>query len=538
MVKILVASLIVIVHALSLLTTVNAAGTTPGAGSSPNAGLPPDGVPRPLAPNSTLWFQFTYGGDKTPLELRLLDGGAPDIHFALYTPDQMTQLLGGDRVKPIGQSTRVNGEPAEEIHWSGTFNRFGIYYVAINNPSALTLTVRLVAIGSSVSFPRTVIEPVVNSTAPNDTETKSADTAPSPMLPNATTLPNEPALPLPPGLVANSVPVDIPSYLGIPALSIPLTARPAQCTPANALPAQVTHSILLCPYQIYPPFTITGNNLTIYGDPNALVQGAPRGFGITVTGNNVAVVGVRVAANTHPADMNTWLCLFDACSYHTMYQKDTVHGGIGYGGGILLRNNSNASVINSVVWGGTIGVASVHSTNNKIVGSNLSNLNGWGAYLQSTEHNYVIGNTFDDVNRACVGPDGFYYQSGCESAGFACVGCQNSFVVSNECDRAGNCYYAAGDGGLASNGNRFFNDRCAGASNNCFEVTFSQGNQFDYNVASSDPATGVECAYPFWIAGSIVQFGKHNDWACTRSPKRAQEESGSSTNQPTQVNGL
>ena len=535
MVKLLVASLIVITLALSLLTTVNAAGTTPSAGSSPNAGLPPDGVPRPLAPDSTLWFQFTYGGDKTPLELRLLDGGAPDIHFALYTPDQMAQLLGGDTVKPVGQTTRINGEPEQEIHWNGNFNRYGNYYVEIDNPSALTLTIRLVAMGASVSFPQTVIQPIADIAAPSTGDANNSDTAPAP----APAQPNNvPALPLPPALVADHVRVDLPDYVGMPSLSIPLTARPAQCTPANALPANVTQSVLLCPNQTYAPFNVTGSNLTIYGDPNALVQGAPRGFGITVTGNNVAVVGVRVQANTHPADMNKWLCLFDACSYNTMYQQETVHGGSGYGGGILLKNNSNASVINSVVWDGTIGVASVGGTNNKIIGNTLSNLNGWGTYLQFTDNNYVIGNTFDDVNRACVGPDGFYYQSGCESAGFACVGCQNSVIVNNECARAGNCYYAAGDGGLASNANRFFNNRCEAASNNCFEVTFSQGNQFDYNVASADPATGQQCTYPFWIAGSVVQFGKHNDWACTRSQKRAQDESSSSTNQPTQVNGL
>ncbi len=528
MVKSLFAFCLVLALAFLLVTNVNAANATNTAGSSPTLALPPDGVPRPLAPNSTLWFQFHYGGDKTPIELRLLDGGAPDIHVSLYTPAQMDDLQRGDRVKPVGQMTRSGGAPEAELHWVGDFNRGGIYYVSIQNPSSAAYTIRLLVRGVSVQFPQTGIEPQVNTDSPTTNPPQAL--APPP--------PNAPAPPLPTNLIANTLPLDIPDYVGEKPVWIPLTARPAQCTPASAMPADVTHSILLCPNQLYQAFRVSGNNLTVYGDPNALIQAAPRGFGITVTGNNVAIVGVRIEANTHPADLNKWLCLFDACSYDTIYQKETVRGGSGYGGGVLLQNNSNAAVIGSVVWGGTIGVASVHSSNNKIVGNNLSNLNGWGTYLQFTDHTYVVGNTFDSVNRGCVGPDGFFYQSGCESAGLACIGCQNSIVVSNECSHAGNCYYAAGDGGLASNGNKFFNNRCIAANNNCFEVTFSQGNQFDYNVATFDPASGTQCTYPFWIAGSIVQFGKHNDWACARAQKKAEEESRDSTNMPTEIRGL
>lgn len=495
------------------------------AGATPENGLAPDGTPRPLAPQGALWYQFTYGGDKTPLEIILLDGGAPEILFALYTPEQMDAMRRGEGVKPIGQLRRAGGEPTHALNWSGKFNSGGVYFVVVHNYTDQTQTIRLIARGTSVKIPQTGMAP-----KPNPAVESSAP------LPNVSV--SAPAASLPAHLIANTYHVAFPEYVGAPSLAIPLTARPSQCTPATALPQNVTRSILLCPNQTYAPFRVTGSNLTVYGDPTALIQGAPRGYGITVTGNNVTLVGVRVAANTHPADLNKWLCLFEACTYSTMYQNETVRGGHNYGGGILLQDNANAAVLGSTVWGGTIGVASVRSNNNKIIGNTLSNLNGWGAYLMFTENNLVAKNTFDDVNRGCVAPDGFYYGSGCESAGFACVGCQNSMVVSNTCARAGNCYYATGDGGLASNANKFFNNHCAAASNNCFEITFSQGNQFDYNVATADPATGQQCNYPFWIAGSIVEFGKHNDWACTRPQKRAEEESKSSTPLPTEIRGL
>lgn len=504
------------------------AGDEPGSGTTPRLGLAPDGNPRTLAPFSTLWFQFNYGGDRSPVEIRLLDGGAPDIQLAVYTPDQIEQMERGEGVKPIGQARRVHGEPAAELHWVGRFNRGGTYFASVHNPGGLTYVIRVVALGSAVNFPRVTI------TAP-ESSGDAALAAPAPAQPAA----HPPvAAPLPASLIADGVHVDVPSASGVPSFTIPLTARPAVCTPPAQMPATVTRSLALCPNQTYPPFRVTGSNLTVYGDATALVQAPPRGFGVTVTGNNVALVGLRVAAATHPADLNKWLCLFEACSYDTMYQRETIPGGIAYGGGILLKDNANAAVVNSAVWGGTIGVAAVRSAHSKIVGSNLSQLNGWGVLLVFSDFTAVVGNTFNDVNRACVGPDGFYYQSGCESAGFACVGCQQSIVASNHCERASNCYYATGDGGLPSNHNKFYDNYCAGASNNCFEITYSTGNEFDYNVATGDPNTGVQCTYPFWISGSIVHFGKHNEWACIRSLKKAEEESQNATNQPTEIRGL
>lgn len=513
------------------------------AGTSPETGLPPDGLPRPLAPATTLWYQFTYDGDRSPIEIRLLDGGAPDIHLAVYTPDQVQRWRSGDDLKPIGQAARSGGAPDVSLHWAGSFNNGGSYYVAVQNPSELAYTIRVVALGRSVQFPQIVVESEGDAGSHGPPAANAAH--PAAQAPGAVVgahgrvaaIAPSSAAPLPPSLVATTVPVFLPDYVGIPPVSIPLTARPAACTPPSAMPAAVARSIALCPGQLYAPIRVTGSNLTLFGDPTAMVQGAPRGFGVTVTGNNVTIAGVRVAASTHPADGGTWLCLFQACSYDTIYQKGTVHGGIGYGGGILLEG-ANANVLDSTVWGGTIGIAAVSSARTRLIRNNLSNLNGWGVYLQFTAGAYVVGNTLNDVNRGCVGPDGFYYGAGCESAALACVGCQDSLIVSNTCARAANCYYATGDGGLPSNDNHFYDNRCAGASNNCFEVTFSQGNRFDYNIAGPDEATGQQCSYPFWIAGSIVQFGKHNDWACSRPSHRAQEDSQNSTNQPTEIRGL
>ena len=290
------------------------------------------------------------------------------------------------------------------------------------------------------------------------------------------------------------------------------------------MPASVNRTIALCAGQEYAPFLVNGDAITIYGE-GARVRAAPRGFGITARGSNIAIIGVSVSAATASEDLNTWLCMYDSCNFKNWSGR----GGVGYGGGILLDHTTNAAVANATVSGGTIGVASWGGANNKIVNNNLSNLNGWGVLLIATNQNYIVGNTLNDVNRACITPDGDYLQSGCESSGLAAIRAQANIIASNHCERAANCFYAAGDGGHSSNNNKFFNNYCAAAANNCFEVTFSQGNQFDYNTATE------KCDYPFWISGSRVSIGTHNKWNCSHSANKAFDDSRQATNAPTQM---
>ncbi|MGB8648852.1 MAG: right-handed parallel beta-helix repeat-containing protein [Anaerolineae bacterium] len=335
--------------------------------------------------------------------------------------------------------------------------------------------------------------------------------------------------------IAARMPVTVPDYVGMPSTSIPLTARPGGCTPASQMPAVVDHTIVLCRGQQYAPFRVQGDTITIYSDSGgtAVVQGPPRGFAITATGNNIAIVGVHIAAATDPGDLNSWLCLYDACGY----QGAPPHGAIGYGGGILLDNATNSAVTSAVVSGGTTGVVVSHGSNNILFNNNFSELNGWGILLLYTANNYLVANTTNHVNRACTDPGGNYLQSGCESSGIAAIQASSSLFFNNHCERSGNCIYASGVGGFASNNNQFFNNYCAGASANCYEVTFSQGNRFDYNVATTDPNTGDVCIYPFWIGGSTVQFGSHNQWNCKFSAQFSLNQSQKDTNIPTNIQG-
>lgn len=337
---------------------------------------------------------------------------------------------------------------------------------------------------------------------------------------------------MPAALAAHRIPVTVPGYANFASAEIRLAARPPACTPADRMPAVVRQTTLLCAGQTYAPFAIEGNNLTLYGDSakTAVVQGPPRGYAITVQGTNVALVGLRVQGATAEADLNQWLCLYPSCPF-----TPEIGGALGYGGGILLQNTVNAAVLDSQFNAGTVGIAVNRGYSSKLVNNRFAELNGWGALLMQTRGDYVVANQFVRINRACTGLDNVYHANGCESSGLAMTQVQNVLVYNNVCRRVSNCYYANGDGGYGSTNIRFYNNRCAGAKNNCFEVTFGLGHEFDYNTAVFDADYGDHCDYPFWIGGSTAYFGPHNNWNCMHDFDTALNDSRSTADQPTEA---
>lgn len=357
---------------------------------------------------------------------------------------------------------------------------------------------------------------------------------PTPLVSTADERP-EIILPMPANLVAQKIPLNLPDYTGVASTEIRLAARPKFCTPADQVPPIVAISMLLCPGQTYGPINLQGNNLTLYGDADktALVQGVGRGFGITVQGTNVSIVGVHVEGATNDADLHQWLCLYPLCPY-----TPDIGGAMGYGGGILLNNTSNAVVMDSIFNTGTTGVFVQKGFSNKIFRNQFSDHNGWGVMLMQTRSDFVISNTFARINRACDGLDGVYHANGCESSALAMTNVRNTLVFDNHCKRVSNCYYANGDGGYGSTNIKFYNNQCAGAKNNCFEVTFGLGHEFDYNTAVYDADFGDNCDYPFWIGGSTAYFGPHNNWNCLHDYNTALSDASAKSDKPTEALAL
>lgn len=341
--------------------------------------------------------------------------------------------------------------------------------------------------------------------------------------------------PMPPQYTAQKIPINIPAYANFSSAEIRLAARPKQCTPADKMPPMVTATLLLCAGQTYAPIRLVGNNLTLYGDADktAVVQGAPRQFAITVEGANNSLVSVHVQGATQDADLNQWLCLYPHC-WHT----PEIGGAVGYGGGVLLKNTVNAAVVDSQFNGGTTGILSERGYSNKLFNNSFSDHNGWGILLMQTRDEYVVHNQFDRINRACNGLDNVYHANGCESSALEMTQVQRALVYDNTCRRASDCYYANGDAGYASMQIKFYNNQCAGALNNCFEVTFGFGHEFDYNSATHDDVYGDDCDYPVWIGGSTAYFGPNNTWQCVHNFDSALNDSRTKTDRPTNALAL
>ncbi len=452
----------------------------------PSASLAQDSdATRTLLPGQAHEYRFDYKGDRTPIEIVV---EAPEgVQFDVLAPNQPD---------PIGSGSRKGSE----LHWPGRSNAPGAYRFIIRNPTPGPIVYSLAVLGESVSGVGQVL-----------------------------------ADPQPPGASVGSqggrLTLDVNLPTGARRLTSPVV--PAQCTPPPALPPVITASIKLCPNEIYPPLHVAASGVGVFADDarSAVISSAGRQFALVMDGSNNWVDGVTIQSAPDAADAGAFLCQYEECVFATKPVETILRGGLAYGGGVLLLGANNV-VHRVTVRGGTIGVASVDGWNNVLVENNLSDLNGWGSFNIRSRNSAFVSNRFDRDNHGCTTPDGHKYEHGCETAGWVCLQCVNNLITRNHCEASGNCYYMSGERGLGSNRNRFIGNYCAGAPNNCFEFTFSQGNVLQDNIATAHPGTGAACKYPFWIGGSTVYFGA-NEWGCAISPEAAIADAVRSTTVPT-----
>ncbi|MBI4791019.1 MAG: hypothetical protein HY782_28650 [Chloroflexi bacterium] len=448
-----------------------------------------------LLPGLRADYRFDYRGDGSQIRVALDASDANAVTLSIYTPEQIEAVRRGETVTPVGR-----GMPNKDhnFFWAGGFRILGVYHAVVENRSKSPISYRIEIGGEAVSAVALV-----------------------------TTVAN----PSPSGITTEGgqkfLNVSLP--IGAGTLRLAMPSQTAACTPAKQIPATIAQSVKLCPNEIYPPLKISGNNIGLFNDDarTAVVTSVGRQFAITVEGTNNWIEGVVISAKPDPLDLGAWLCLYDECIFPTRPLTTTLRGGTRYGGGILL-NGSNSTVHGVTVRGGTIGVATVNGRTNYIIDNQLNDLNGWGSYNIASNGSYFIGNILNRNNHGCTTPDGRKFQSGCETAGWVCLNCQANLIARNHCELSANCYYMSGERGLASNDNRLIENYCAGATDNCIEITFSLRNVLQANISTVDPNTDRPCKYPFWIGGSVVYF-KDNTWECSISPQDAFNQARDST---------
>ncbi len=304
-----------------------------------------------------------------------------------------------------------------------------------------------------------------------------------------------------------------PALIRVPMLrqtlevAIPRAPSIAPCTHFWELGVVVTRSVKLCAGEIYGAFVVYGDNIAVVGDETnkPIVGAGDGGFAITVHGNNNFISGVHLLSYTERA--TDWLCLYDECYFNTRLHQ----GGVKYGGGILLLNGANATVLNSSAAGGVIGIALINRRGDRIIGNTLRDLSGWGIFAQNAADSFWLENSFARINRACTGPDGNFYSAGCETGGIVCLACNANVIAFNRCEATSNCYYLQGEGAFASNSNKFYGNRCSAPTHNCFEFSYAQENEMDYNVAELRQGVTEGCA--LWLVYSRVILGTTNQFA-------------------------
>lgn len=448
-------------------------------------------------------YRLYYAGDGSAIKVVASETDVNNLVISVYTTEQIEAVRRGEVITPVGRASRTKDDT---LQWSGGFRFNGIFYVVAENRAANAITFRLMISGEGVSGVARVA-PIGPPISTQIIDQKGQRTL---------------TVSLPPGVITTTLQLTMPS-------------DPGNCTPPNQIPNPIKKTIKLCPGQTYSPMNIVGDNIALLADDahTAVITSNGRQYAVTMEGVNNWIEGVTIQGRPAPEDMGAWLCMYDECLFATRPVTTTLRGGIQYGGGILLKG-TDTTIHSVTVRGGTIGIASVNGRNNKFIENNLSDLNGWGSFNVGSRDSYFVGNYWDRDDHGCITPDGRKFPSGCETAGWNCLACIGNIVARNSCENSANCFYMSGERNLASNNNSFLSNFCAGASANCFEITFSFGNILQDNMATYEPKANKMCKYPFWVGGSVVFFA-NNVWECTINEDDAFNQSRDSTTVATNI---
>ncbi|MEW5717370.1 MAG: hypothetical protein AB1817_01965, partial [Chloroflexota bacterium] len=88
--------------------------------------------------NSTMWYKFDYGGDRSRIMIVLYNGNISGIWFALFTPQQAItftddHFIGRGMTQPVlcdqGKCS------SNDLVWVGNFNVSGTYFIRVTNPN-------------------------------------------------------------------------------------------------------------------------------------------------------------------------------------------------------------------------------------------------------------------------------------------------------------------------------------------------------------------------------------------------------------------
>jgi parallel beta-helix repeat protein len=245
------------------------------------------------------------------------------------------------------------------------------------------------------------------------------------------------------------------------------------------------------------PWERVGVGVHSEGHSHVTVRGgAIRGyrFGMLLGGDSapaadIKVIGTDVSGSrgqrllstpTH-YDENDWVDIFKIESWES------------YGGGLYLKNVDGAWIEGVTAHGAQNGILLAKVTHATIYRSDLSHNSGWGIALWNSSWNDLLENHADwDVR--CESSS---YSHGCDSAGVLLMDASNrNRIVGNSFTHSGDGYFLSRvENGPQSDYNYVAWNDGSYSPHNAFESTFSEGDEFDHNIADHSD-------YGFWLGFS------------------------------------
>jgi len=211
-----------------LLYSPRAAAQTP-INTSPQTARYLDNQWQYIPARTTLWFLFDYSGDRSIVELILIDGTPKKLQFNVWTPAQAAGRA--DSTNPVGRGAApmVNCDtgkcPSNHILWKGASSEGGTYFVEVINENPVSMPYMLAIMGGSVTLRVPPPEPPA---------LLYPRAFPAPTQPLTPTAPISPTLGLTPTVASPTPSATVTFTTPTPSVTATLTAT-APITPSNVL---------------------------------------------------------------------------------------------------------------------------------------------------------------------------------------------------------------------------------------------------------------------------------------------------------------
>lgn len=273
----------------------------------------------------------------------------------------------------------------------------------------------------------------------------------------------------------------------------------------------ITRDTQLTPGVYYLPagLTVAANHVTLDGNGALLIGAGRQGSGITIEGRaNVTVRNVRLAEYYHGIYARACRGLtISGCQVtataevapNTSFLDIWKEAENAYGGGILLREVSDSSLVRNDLMHQMAGLYAFGCSRLTVRENNASFCSGWGFHLYQTCDSLYEENVADYCCR-WEPRGGRTGHMGADAAGFLIVhsSCRNVFRR-NLARMGGDGFFLAGMTPrfepVGCDNNLFEQNDGSWSPNIAFEATFSRGNIFRDNYAN-------RCNYGFWLGFS------------------------------------